>query len=67
MEEIIEKIPDKKTGVHVVIDYYRASFDFISSDSDEEEIEVNEQVEEIALKLGVSKDEIHQRYISKEG
>lgn len=67
MEEIKEEIPERKTGIHVVIDYYRASFDFMALDSDDEEIEVNEKVEEIALNLGVSSNEIHQRYISKEG
>ena len=52
-ERIINEVPPSKSGKHVVIDYFRASFEMPVLYGEEEEIVVREKVNEIAAFLGI--------------
>lgn len=65
MNNEIKEAPPSKTGRHVIIDYFRASFELMVTEIADEEIEVREKVNEIANFLGVDKSEISERTIMK--
>ncbi len=65
MNNEIKEAPPSKTGRHVIIDYFRASFELMVTEVADEEIEVREKVNEIANFLGVDKSEISERTIMK--
>ncbi|MGM9971491.1 MAG: replication initiation factor domain-containing protein [Anaeroplasmataceae bacterium] len=61
IEKLVNEAPPSKTGRHVIIDYFRATFELLVVDSNDEEIVVREKVFEIAEFLGVQKGEVCER------
>lgn len=64
-KEITEALTSK-TGVHVSLDYFRATFELDILDMAEEEIMVREEVYDIAAFLGISKNEVNERNYKKD-
>lgn len=64
-KNINEALPSK-TGIHVSIDYFRASFELNIIDDSEQEIITREEVMEIANFLGVPEDEVNERNYKKD-
>ena len=59
MEEILVKDTDKKTGVHVIIDYFTVTFPFITHTEDYELLVIEDIVGLITNFLGYSKEDVY--------